>query len=39
VAFLASGDSGMMTGAVIDFDQSVTGAGLQPILPPEEIPQ
>ena len=39
VAFLASEDSGMMTGAVIDFDQSVTGAGLRPILPPEEIPQ
>ncbi len=26
VAFLASGDSGMMTGAVIPFDQSVHGA-------------
>ena len=39
MAFLASDDSGMMTGAVIDFDQSVIGAGLQPILPPEEIPQ
>lgn len=39
VSFLASEDSGMMTGAVIDFDQSVIGAGLQPILPPEEVPQ
>jgi NAD(P)-dependent dehydrogenase (short-subunit alcohol dehydrogenase family) len=39
VAFLASEDSGMMTGAVIDFDQSVIGAGLQPILPPEEVPR
>ena len=27
VAFLLSGESGMMTGAVIDFDQSVVGCG------------
>jgi NAD(P)-dependent dehydrogenase (short-subunit alcohol dehydrogenase family) len=38
VAFLASDDSGMMTGAVVDFDQSVIGAGSQPVLRPEEVP-
>ncbi len=38
VAFLASDDSGMMTGAVIDFDQSVSGAGSLPILAPENVP-
>ncbi len=32
VAFLVSNDSGMMTGSVIDFDQSVTGAF--PFAPP-----
>jgi NAD(P)-dependent dehydrogenase (short-subunit alcohol dehydrogenase family) len=31
VAFLASEESGMMTGSVVDFDQSVQGAGSQPI--------
>jgi NAD(P)-dependent dehydrogenase (short-subunit alcohol dehydrogenase family) len=31
VAFLASDESGMMTGSVVDFDQSVQGAGSQPI--------
>jgi len=36
IAFLASDESGMMTGAVIDFDQSVQGAGPQPIPPPLE---
>lgn len=34
IAFLASDESGMMTGAAVDFDQSVMGAGLQPIAPP-----
>ena len=34
IAFLASDESGMMTGAVVDFDQSVPGAGPQPIPPP-----
>ncbi len=34
VAFLASDESGMMTGATVDFDQSVPGAGPQPIPPP-----
>jgi NAD(P)-dependent dehydrogenase (short-subunit alcohol dehydrogenase family) len=36
VAFLASDESGMMTGSVIDFDQSVAGGGSQPIPPPYE---
>jgi NAD(P)-dependent dehydrogenase (short-subunit alcohol dehydrogenase family) len=31
VAFLASDESGMMTGSIVDFDQSVQGAGEQPI--------
>ncbi len=38
VAFLASDESGMMTGAIVDFDQSVAGAGNQPIIRPEEVP-
>jgi len=38
VAFLASEDSGMMTGAVIDFDQSVIGGGSAPMLPEEDVP-
>lgn len=36
VAFLASEESGMMTGSIVDFDQSVQGAGSQPI-PPAEV--
>jgi NAD(P)-dependent dehydrogenase (short-subunit alcohol dehydrogenase family) len=36
IAFLASDESGMMTGAVVDFDQSVAGAGPQPVPPPLE---
>ena len=36
IAFLASDESGMMTGAVVDFDQSVAGAGGQPVPPPIE---
>ena len=36
IAFLASGESGMLTGALIDFDQSVIGAGPQPVPPPIE---
>ena len=39
VAFLASDDSGMMTGAIVDFDQSVVGAGDQPVIAPEEVPR
>ena len=38
VAFLASEDSGMMTGAVIDFDQSIIGAGDLPRVSPDEVP-
>jgi NAD(P)-dependent dehydrogenase (short-subunit alcohol dehydrogenase family) len=33
VAFLASEESGMTTGSIVDFDQSVQGAGPQPIPP------
>jgi NAD(P)-dependent dehydrogenase (short-subunit alcohol dehydrogenase family) len=33
VAFLASGESGMMTGAVVDFDQSVVGASEGQVRP------
>ena len=33
IAFLASNESGMMTGAAVEFDQSVQGAGPQPIPP------
>lgn len=36
IAFLASDESGMMTGAVVDFDQSVAGAGPQSVPPPME---
>lgn len=36
IAFLASEESGMMTGAIVDFDQSVAGAGLQPVPAPIE---
>ncbi|MGQ0849099.1 MAG: SDR family oxidoreductase [Actinomycetota bacterium] len=39
IAFLASADSGMMTGAVIEFDQSVRGAGPQATPAPEETPR
>ena len=33
VAFMASDEAGMMTGSIVDFDQSVQGAGPQPIPP------
>ncbi len=36
IAFLASDESGMMTGSIVDFDQSVIGAGSQPVPPPIE---
>lgn len=39
ITFLASDDSGMMTGAVIDFDQSIIGAGLQAIPTEDETPR
>ena len=34
VAFLASGESGLMTGSIIDFDQQVLGAADLPAPPP-----
>jgi NAD(P)-dependent dehydrogenase (short-subunit alcohol dehydrogenase family) len=34
IAFLASDQSGLMTGAVVDYDQSVQGAGRPPQPPP-----
>lgn len=34
VAYLASAESGMMTGSIIDFDQQVAGAGDTPPKPP-----
>jgi hypothetical protein len=34
VAFLASAESGLMTGSIIDFDQQVLGAGDSPVPPP-----
>ena len=36
VAFLASDESGLMTGSIVDFDQSVIGAGPQPVPPAAE---
>lgn len=39
VAFLASEDSGMMTGAIIDLDQSVVGGGDPPKLTADEVPR
>ena len=39
IAFLGSDDSGVMTGSVIDFDQSVPGAGAQAIPTAEETPR
>ena len=38
IAFLASDESGMMTGSVVDFDQSVWGAGPVPQPPPLDDP-
>ena len=37
VAFIASDESGMMPGSIVDFDQSVQGAGPQPIPPAHEV--
>ena len=37
IAYLASGESGLMTGAIIDFDQSVLGGGEMPKPPPNLI--
>jgi NAD(P)-dependent dehydrogenase (short-subunit alcohol dehydrogenase family) len=37
VAFLASAESGLMTGSIVDFDQSVRGAYDAPPAPPEKL--
>jgi NAD(P)-dependent dehydrogenase (short-subunit alcohol dehydrogenase family) len=37
VAYLASAESGMMTGSIIDFDQQVRGAGNSPPPPPAAV--
>jgi hypothetical protein len=37
VAFMASAESGLMTGAIVDFDQSVRGAYEAPPQPPEKL--
>jgi NAD(P)-dependent dehydrogenase (short-subunit alcohol dehydrogenase family) len=37
IAFLASAESGLMTGAIVDFDQSVRGAYESPPAPPEKM--
>jgi len=39
VAFLASDDAGVMTGSIVDYDQSVMGGGAQPIPTREETPR
>ena len=39
IAFLASDESGVMTGAVIDYDQSVPSAGIHGKPLPEETPR
>jgi NAD(P)-dependent dehydrogenase (short-subunit alcohol dehydrogenase family) len=36
IAYCASDESGMMTGCLIDFDQSVFGGGPAPVPPPKE---
>lgn len=38
IAFLASGDAGVMTGSVVDYDQSIIGAGDAPVPRREETP-
>jgi NAD(P)-dependent dehydrogenase (short-subunit alcohol dehydrogenase family) len=38
VAYLASDESGLMTGSVIDFDQQVRGAGDAPSHPQQRLP-
>ncbi len=37
IYYLAGDESGLMTGAVIDFDQSIVGAGPQPVPGPEVV--
>jgi NAD(P)-dependent dehydrogenase (short-subunit alcohol dehydrogenase family) len=38
IAFLASDDAGVMTGSIVDYDQSIMGGGSQPIPSREETP-
>lgn len=38
IAFLASDDAGVMTGSIVDYDQSIMGGGAQPVPRPEETP-
>jgi NAD(P)-dependent dehydrogenase (short-subunit alcohol dehydrogenase family) len=38
IAFVASDEAGVMTGSIIDYDQSVAGAGYQPIPPRDLTP-
>jgi NAD(P)-dependent dehydrogenase (short-subunit alcohol dehydrogenase family) len=37
IAFLASSEAGLMTGSIVDFDQSVRGAYESPPQPPERL--
>jgi NAD(P)-dependent dehydrogenase (short-subunit alcohol dehydrogenase family) len=37
VAFIASDEAGIMTGSIVDFDQSVQGGGVQPIPAADEV--
>lgn len=38
IAFLASDEAGVMTGSVVDYDQSIVGAGNASVPSPEETP-
>jgi NAD(P)-dependent dehydrogenase (short-subunit alcohol dehydrogenase family) len=37
LAFVLSDDAGMLTGSIIDYDQTVQGAGESPVPPPLEV--
>jgi len=39
IAFLASDESGLMTGALVDFDQSILGAGAEAVQPWPRLPE
>jgi NAD(P)-dependent dehydrogenase (short-subunit alcohol dehydrogenase family) len=39
IAFLASSEAGLMSGAIVDYDQTVRGAYESPPAPPEHIPE
>ena len=38
IAFLASDEAGVMTGSVVDYDQSIVGAGDSPVPRREDVP-